>query len=123
MRSASSASPPVAVARRWRPVQASTLRATEVGGREVPDLIDEIPVLAVAAAHAAGTTTFADAAELRVKETDRIATVTSELRSIGARVDRMRGATGRACRNSPEASSAEPHRHRRGASRAPIGDE
>jgi 3-phosphoshikimate 1-carboxyvinyltransferase len=64
----------------------STLQATDVGGREIPDLIDEIPVLAVAAAHAEGITTFADAAELKVKETDRIATVTSELKAIGAAV-------------------------------------
>ena len=67
--------------------RASALRATDVGGREVPDLIDEIPVLAVAAAHAQGVTTFADAAELKVKETDRIATVTSELSAIGAAVE------------------------------------
>jgi 3-phosphoshikimate 1-carboxyvinyltransferase len=67
--------------------RSSSLRATDVGGREIPDLIDEIPVLAVAATHAAGVTTFADAAELKVKETDRIATVTSELSAIGAAVE------------------------------------
>jgi len=62
------------------------LRATDVGGGEVASLIDEIPVLAVAAAVAEGVTTFAGAAELRVKESDRIATTTSELSAVGGRV-------------------------------------
>lgn len=60
------------------------LRGTEVGGDEIPGLIDEIPVLAVAAAHAEGTTVFRDAAELKVKETDRIATMVAALRNVGA---------------------------------------
>ncbi|MGH9077545.1 MAG: 3-phosphoshikimate 1-carboxyvinyltransferase [Acidimicrobiales bacterium] len=62
------------------------LRATDVAGAEIPGLIDEIPVLAVAAAVAQGTTTFSGAAELRVKETDRIATMCSELVALGADV-------------------------------------
>ncbi|MGH8918817.1 MAG: 3-phosphoshikimate 1-carboxyvinyltransferase, partial [Actinomycetes bacterium] len=62
------------------------LHATEVGGAEVPSLIDEIPVLAVAAAVAEGTTVFRDAAELAVKESNRIETTASELRSIGVEV-------------------------------------
>lgn len=65
----------------------SELRATSVSGAEVPALVDEVPVLAVAAAVAKGTTTFADAAELRVKETDRIATVTTELAAMGVEVE------------------------------------
>jgi len=65
----------------------SPLVATEVRGVEVPDCIDEIPVLAVAAAFAEGTTVFADAAELRVKESDRIETTTTELRRIGVDVE------------------------------------
>ncbi len=65
-------------------VQAGPLVATHVGGTEVPSLIDEIPVLCVAAALAEGTTTFADAAELRVKETDRVATTVALLRALGA---------------------------------------
>lgn len=68
-------------------VRHSDLHATEVRGAEVPDCIDEIPVLAVAACFARGTTVFADAAELRVKESDRIATTTSELRRIGGDVE------------------------------------
>jgi 3-phosphoshikimate 1-carboxyvinyltransferase len=63
----------------------SPLHATEVGGAEVPSLIDEIPVLAVAAAVAEGATTFADASELKVKESDRIATVVAALAAVGAR--------------------------------------
>lgn len=63
------------------------LHGTEVGGDEVPGLIDEIPVLAVAAAVADGPTTFSGAAELRVKESDRVATLASELAAVGARVE------------------------------------
>ncbi len=65
---------------RWSP----DLHATDVDSDEVPGLVDEIPVLAVAAALAEGTTTFAGAGELRVKETDRVATVSSELLAMGA---------------------------------------
>jgi 3-phosphoshikimate 1-carboxyvinyltransferase len=50
-------------------------------------MIDELPVLAVAATQARGTTVVSDAAELRVKETDRIATVVSELRLLGAQIE------------------------------------
>jgi 3-phosphoshikimate 1-carboxyvinyltransferase len=52
----------------------------------VPNLIDEIPVIAVAAALAQGTTIIRNAHELRVKETDRIKTVVDNLRAMGARV-------------------------------------
>lgn len=65
----------------------SELVGTEVGGDAVPGLIDEIPVLAVAAAAAKGTTTFADAHELVVKESDRVATTTAMLGALGARVE------------------------------------
>ncbi len=61
----------------------SQLEGTDVRGSEVPSLIDEIPVLAVAAAMAEGPTTFADAAELRVKETDRVETTVAMLRALG----------------------------------------
>jgi 3-phosphoshikimate 1-carboxyvinyltransferase len=63
------------------------LLATDVGGSEVPSVIDEIPVLAVAAAAAEGTTVFRDAAELAVKESDRIAVLAAELSALGARVE------------------------------------
>lgn len=63
------------------------LVATEIGGAEIPTLIDEIPALAVAAALAEGKTVIRDAQELRVKESDRIATVAAGLRAMGVKVD------------------------------------
>lgn len=68
-------------------VRASRLEATTVGGDEVPRLIDELPVLAVLATQAHGTSEFRGAEELRVKESDRIETVVSALRTLGADVD------------------------------------
>ena len=67
---------------RYRP-----LHATDVGGAEVPGLIDEIPVLAVAAARAEGVTTFVDAGELRVKESDRVASMVAALQCVGVGVE------------------------------------
>jgi 3-phosphoshikimate 1-carboxyvinyltransferase len=67
-------------------VRSSAMHATSVSGDEVPGLIDEIPVLAVAAALADGTTEFRDAAELRVKESDRVATMVDGLTRMGADV-------------------------------------
>ncbi len=66
-------------------VRSSELKATEISGDIVPLLIDEIPVLAVAAAVAEGTTVFKDAEELRVKESDRIQASIDWL--VGADVD------------------------------------
>lgn len=63
------------------------LKATEIGGAEIPTLIDEIPVLAVAAALAEGKTVIKDAQELRVKESDRISAVAESLRRMGVTVD------------------------------------
>lgn len=63
------------------------LVGVEIGGAIVPNLIDEIPVLAVAAACAEGRTVIRDAAELRVKETDRIAGTAAFLRAMGAAVE------------------------------------
>lgn len=62
------------------------LKAVEISGDLVPRAIDEIPVLAVAASYAVGTTIIRDAAELRVKESDRIATMALELRKLGAAI-------------------------------------
>lgn len=59
------------------------LVATKVGGAEIPSLIDELPLIACVAARAEGETVITGAAELRVKESDRISTVVSNLRSIG----------------------------------------
>jgi 3-phosphoshikimate 1-carboxyvinyltransferase len=63
------------------------LVGTEVAGVEVAGVVDEIPVLAVAASVAEGETIFRDLAELRVKESDRVATVGAELSALGARVE------------------------------------
>ncbi|MDA8078454.1 MAG: 3-phosphoshikimate 1-carboxyvinyltransferase [Nitrospiraceae bacterium] len=65
----------------------SRLRATDITGEEIPALIDEFPVLCVAAAYAEGTTTIRGAGELRVKESDRIASMASELGKMGAAVE------------------------------------
>ena len=64
-------------------VRTSSLHGTTVEGDIIPTLIDELPVIAVMAAYADGTTVIRDAAELRVKESDRIATVTENLRAMG----------------------------------------
>ncbi len=86
-------------------VGGGTLSGTEIREDEIPNLIDEIPVLAVAGALAGGTMTIRNAAELRVKETDRIRAVVDNLRAMGADVtehddgmsviggNRLRGAT------------------------------
>ncbi len=65
-------------------VRASRLKGTVVEGSMIPTLIDEIPILAVMAAYADGTTIIRDAGELKVKETNRIDTVTAGLRAMGA---------------------------------------
>lgn len=68
-------------------VRSSTLKGTEIGGKLIPALIDELPVIAVMAAFAEGTTVIRDAAELRVKESDRIAVMTECLSSMGADIE------------------------------------
>ena len=68
-------------------VTPGALTATAVAGSLLPRLIDEIPALAVLAATARGTTEIRDAAELRVKESDRIAAIARELARMGVRVD------------------------------------
>jgi 3-phosphoshikimate 1-carboxyvinyltransferase len=68
-------------------VRGADLRATEVGGAEVPLAIDELPLVALTACFAEGTTTIRDAAELRRKESDRIATVSAALNALGGAVE------------------------------------
>jgi 3-phosphoshikimate 1-carboxyvinyltransferase len=65
------------------------LRAAQIHGELIPRAIDELPVLAVAAAYAEGTTVIRDAAELRVKESDRIAAIAAELRRMGVEIREM----------------------------------
>lgn len=67
-------------------VRSSSLSGVDVGGRLIPNLIDEIPVLAVAAACADGRTEIRDAEELRVKETDRLHAMAENLNALGAEV-------------------------------------
>jgi 3-phosphoshikimate 1-carboxyvinyltransferase len=68
-------------------VRSAHLSGVSVSGAVIPALIDEIPVLAVAAAVADGRTVIADAAELRVKETDRLAAIAGNLAAMGARIE------------------------------------
>lgn len=83
---------------RVRPMR---LRGTEIGGTIIPRMIDEIPAFAVAACFADGETLIRDAGELRVKESDRIATMTEELGKLGIEVEplpdgmRIRGESNR----------------------------
>ncbi|MBD0267338.1 MAG: 3-phosphoshikimate 1-carboxyvinyltransferase [Cyanobacteria bacterium Co-bin8] len=67
-------------------VRASTLKAATFSGDLIPRMIDEIPVLAVAALFAQGTTVVKDAEELRVKECDRITVMAQQLNRLGAQV-------------------------------------
>ncbi|HEX2172132.1 MAG TPA: 3-phosphoshikimate 1-carboxyvinyltransferase, partial [Dehalococcoidia bacterium] len=67
-------------------VQSSDLQGIDVGGSLIPRLIDEVPALAVAACFARGRTVIRDAAELRVKESDRVHTIATELTKLGAQV-------------------------------------
>ncbi|MDX1429259.1 MAG: 3-phosphoshikimate 1-carboxyvinyltransferase, partial [Rhodothermales bacterium] len=68
-------------------VQTSSLTSVTIDGPIIPNVIDEIPVLAVAATAAAGETQIRDASELRVKESDRIAVVAENLKRMGADID------------------------------------
>ncbi|TWT07628.1 3-phosphoshikimate 1-carboxyvinyltransferase [Planococcus sp. CPCC 101016] len=68
-------------------IYSSTLKGIEIGGDLIPRLIDEIPLIALMATQAEGTTVIKDAEELRVKETDRIAAVVTELSKMGANIE------------------------------------
>jgi len=63
------------------------VKSIEMGGELIPKIIDEIPILAVLATQAEGTTIIKDAKELRVKESDRIKTISTELRKMGAKIE------------------------------------
>jgi 3-phosphoshikimate 1-carboxyvinyltransferase len=70
-------------------IEHSALLGTQISPEEVPGLIDELPVLAVIATQADGVTEVRGAAELRVKETDRIATTVGELQRLGAGIEAL----------------------------------
>ncbi|MFR0820767.1 MAG: 3-phosphoshikimate 1-carboxyvinyltransferase, partial [Lactococcus lactis] len=67
-------------------VKTSQLKGTEISGDLIPRLIDELPIIALLATQAQGQTIIRDAAELKVKETDRIAVVANALNSMGAKI-------------------------------------
>ena len=68
-------------------VRSSTLHAVEIGGDLIPTLIDEIPIIAMMAAYAKGTTIIRDAAELKVKESNRIDVMVENLRLMGCDIE------------------------------------
>lgn len=68
-------------------ISTSDLRGIEISGEIIPRLIDEIPVIAVLATQASGITVIKDAEELKVKETNRIDTVVSQLKKLGAKIE------------------------------------
>jgi 3-phosphoshikimate 1-carboxyvinyltransferase len=70
-------------------VKSSGLNALKLDGEIIPRIIDEIPIIAVAATQADGLTEIRGAKELRIKESDRIRTVASELRKLGAEVEEL----------------------------------
>jgi 3-phosphoshikimate 1-carboxyvinyltransferase len=70
-------------------VSPGRLQGIQVGGNDIPSMIDELPLLACLATRAAGETVITGAAELRVKESDRIAAVVANLRAIGAQAEEL----------------------------------
>lgn len=70
-------------------VEGAALKGTEVGGTDIPKLIDELPLIAALAAVAEGKTVIRDARELRVKESDRISTMVTNLQALGVNVVEM----------------------------------
>ncbi|WP_227936201.1 3-phosphoshikimate 1-carboxyvinyltransferase [Alkalihalobacillus deserti] len=94
-------------------ISTSNLKAIEIGGDLIPRLIDEIPVIAVLATQAEGRTIIRDAEELKVKETNRIDTVVSELKKLGASIEATEDGMmieGRTPLNGAKVSSFGDHR-------------
>ncbi len=93
--------------------RAGTLHATTVTADEVPSMVDELPLVGLLGALAAGVTTVSGAAELRVKESDRIATVVALLRAVGATADeREDGFVVTGARSLPGGHVQSNHDHR-----------
>jgi len=90
-------------------VKASRLHATQVGGEQVVRMIDEFPIFAVAAAYSEGVTTVRDAAELRLKESDRIAGLCSELRALGAAAEERPDGFSITGGDLPGGAAVDPH--------------
>ena len=90
-------------------VHGAQLKGTVIEGDEIPNLIDELPIIAVAGALAKGQTEIRDAAELRVKESDRIAEMVKNLRLFGVEVEEQDDGmvvTGPAVLNTPDLQSS-----------------
>ena len=68
-------------------IKTAPLKATEISGEIIPRLIDELPIIALAATQAEGTTVIRDAQELKVKETNRIDATAQELNKLGAKIE------------------------------------
>ncbi len=68
-------------------VRPAGLQGTEVTAAEIPTLVDEVPILAVLASRARGTTVFREVGELRVKESNRLELVAANLRAVGAQAE------------------------------------
>jgi 3-phosphoshikimate 1-carboxyvinyltransferase len=68
-------------------VESSTLKPFEISGRQIPLLVDEIPILAVAATQINGTSVIRDAQELRLKESDRLKAISTQLNLMGAKIE------------------------------------
>ncbi len=68
-------------------ILSSKLKVIKIGGKIIPNIIDEIPIISVTAAFADGITEISDAKELRVKESDRIKTMVSALRAVGVKIE------------------------------------
>lgn len=93
--------------------RAGTLHATTVTADEVPSMVDELPLVGLLGALAAGVTTVSGAGELRVKESDRIATVVALLRAVGATADeREDGFVVTGARSLPGGHVQSDHDHR-----------
>jgi 3-phosphoshikimate 1-carboxyvinyltransferase len=70
-------------------VEYSDLKGTEIKGEIIPNVIDELPILSLIAARAEGTTVIRDAAELRVKESDRLAKMAEMLKNLGVKIEEL----------------------------------
>ncbi len=70
-------------------IRSSKLKSTEISGDDIPRLIDELPVIAVLATQAEGQTIIKDAADLRNKEADRITTIVTALKKLGADIEEL----------------------------------
>lgn len=97
-------------------IQHFDLRAVQLNDEDIPSIIDELPLIALLATQARGTTKITGAGELRIKETDRITVVTEELRKLGANITELpdgmiiHGPTKLAPKNTDRVDSHGDHR-------------